>query len=136
MFDQWTRLSSGERRRSNGMAASTAMASPPRMRSCFGFPSGMPARVSRQGGGGLVLQFAAESFHDGRQTLHPGEPLEIAFDHGPGRDIGAGLDEHLLDGLGVGVPLLAVAPVFVGQLPALVGRLLALFEAAQLLVLA
>jgi hypothetical protein len=46
------------------------------------------------------------------------------------------LNQHILDGCFVFVPLRAIAPIFVGQLPRLVGPRLAILEAAQLLVLA
>ena len=54
------------------------------------------------------------------QDLDSRPALVLAFDHGPRRVEGAGLEHHVLDRLQIGAPLVAVAPVLVGDLPLLV----------------
>src|SRR3712207_485945 len=70
-----------------------------------------------------------------RSTLFPYTTLFRSRDHRPGRPVGVRALEHLLDRLLVGRALLAVAPVLVGQLPALQRVLLAPLEALELLLL-
>ena len=69
------------------------------------------------------------------QHLQPRVILVVAFDQGPGRVPGACGGDHVVHRLLVRLPLLAIAPVLVGQLPALVRQTLALLEAPQLFVL-
>src|SRR6202044_1211278 len=86
-----------------------------------------------RGIGRRIIQRLADCRHDRLETPHPREPLEIRFHHRPWRGERAGLLQHLLDRHVVAVPFFAVAPVLRRQLPALVRRILALFEASQLL---
>src|ERR1700722_11036880 len=83
--------------------------------------------------GWRARQRLAARRHDRLETLHPREPFEIGFHHRPWRGWRAGPEQHLLHRHVVAIPFFAVAPVLRGQLPALVRRVLALFEAAQLL---
>ena len=62
--------------------------------------------------------------------------LVVGFDQRPRRTPGRGALDHVADGLRVGIPLLPVAPVFLGDLEALELGLLALLEALQLLLVA
>ena len=71
----------------------------------------------------------------GLQNLEPREVFVVALDDRPGRQPSAGALNHFVDRLLVCRPFCPVSPVFVGQLPSLVLCLLALLEAAQLLVL-
>ena len=67
-------------------------------------------------------------------TLMRAQVLVVGLDERPRRLARAGPLDHVVDRELVGIPAVAVAPVLVGQLPPLVGRRLALLEAAQLLV--
>jgi hypothetical protein len=67
-------------------------------------------------------------------TLVRAQYFVVAFHQAPGGGARAGLHQHLLHGFLVGAPLLAVAPVFVGELPGFVADGLALLEAAELLL--
>src|SRR5688572_29811225 len=80
----------------------------------------------------LPIRF--ERLHDPLEDLGAGEPLAVRRDEEPGRGPGVGPLEHLVDRLLVLVPLLAVAPVVGADLPVLVGVLLALLEAPELLL--
>src|SRR6185437_12860638 len=68
------------------------------------------------------------------QHLHPGEGLVLRLDQRPGRDLGAGPVDHVAHRPLVLGPLRAVPPVLLRDLEALEGDLLALVEAAELLL--
>src|SRR5205085_4336599 len=70
------------------------------------------------------------------QDFDPGNILVVGGDQGPGRNLGAGLVDHVTHGPLVSLPPVPVAPVLLRDLEALEPGLLALFEAPQLLVLA
>ncbi len=70
----------------------------------------------------------------GVEHRYAAELLAVGGDDVPRRPGRLGALEHVLDGRAVLVPALAVAPVLVGQLPALERILLALAEATQLLL--
>ena len=70
-----------------------------------------------------------------RQDLQPRRVLVIRFDDRPRGLTRAGPLDHVVDRLLVGAPLFAISPVFVGQLPSLVGEALAGPEAFELFVL-
>src|SRR5512140_476607 len=64
----------------------------------------------------LLVQPLLDGGDDGLKRLHAGVPLVVGFDDGPGRVRRGGVLEHVLDRLGVLVPLGAVAPVLLGEL--------------------
>src|ERR1017187_2612646 len=82
--------------------------------------------------GGLVIQRLTHCVHDGLHHLHPPEPFEVRFHHGPWRGERARPQQHIFHGFVVAAPFLAVAPILRRQLPALVRRVLALLEPFQL----
>ena len=53
----------------------------------------------------------------------------VRFDDVPRRILGAGLLQHLVDGLLIGVPFLPIAPVLFGDFPLLVRVVLAVLKA-------
>ena len=69
------------------------------------------------------------------EHLEPCEVLVIAFNERPRRDLRARALNHVVDGDGVVLPTLAIAPVFVGDLPPFVLDAPAVPEPAELLVL-
>src|SRR3954452_15908866 len=77
-----------------------------------------------------------EPVAQGAQDLDPRPALVLGLDQGPGRVGRAGPVDHVVDRVLVLVPLLAVAPVLGRDLEPLELDLLALLEAAELLVLA
>src|SRR5580704_7946492 len=79
-----------------------------------------------------LLDRAAQGLED----LHACPPLVVRLDEVPGRELGARAIDHVAHRALVSRPLLAVAPVLLGDLEALEGRLLALLEAPELLLLA
>ena len=68
--------------------------------------------------------------------FQPGVQLVIGFDEDPRRSLRARVLHNILRIHFIRIPLLAVAPVFFGQLPVLVLRFLAFLEARKLLILA
>src|SRR6202162_2029632 len=82
------------------------------------------------------FQRAFETLDDGPQDLDPRVVLVLGFDQRPRRDLGAGTIDHVADRSFVLAPLLAIAPVFGGNLEALERRVLPRPEASQLLRLA
>src|SRR5690606_3434526 len=68
----------------------------------------------------IPLERRLQRVVDGAQHLHPGEALVVGFHQGPGGDAGTGAIHHVFHRVHVLVPLLAVAPVLVGDLEALV----------------
>src|SRR5687768_15288861 len=90
---------------------------------------------SRTGRFRSPFQLLLDRLDDRPQDLHAREALVVALDDRPGSRARRGLDEHVLDGLVVDVPLLAVAPVLVRELPGLERIRGARLEAAELLVL-
>src|SRR4030067_931129 len=94
---------------------------------------GVPAIITtrRHRPGHAALQ-PAQPVDQRLQQLDAGERLVLGFHDRPGRDVGGGAVDHIAHrGLVLG-PLLAVAPVFLGELEALARGLLALLAAAQL----
>src|SRR3990172_3993994 len=79
-----------------------------------------------------ILDRAAQSL----DHLDAGVVLVVRLDQGPRREGGRGTVDHVADRGLVLLPLLAVAPVFVGDLEALEGDFLAQLEAPELLLLA
>src|SRR6185312_142162 len=83
----------------------------------------------------VVPRRCAQAIEQMPQDLDARVPLAVAADDLPRRVRRVGLVEHLLGGVDVFVPVLAVAPVLGADLPALVGIVLALLETPLLLVL-
>ena len=83
----------------------------------------------------LLMQRPREPVGQRPQHLQPRVVLIVAFDQRPWRLPRARVATMSSTAF-VRFPLLAIAPVLVGQLPALVRQALALLEAPQLLVLA
>ncbi len=81
-----------------------------------------------------MIERAAERIHQRLHRLDAGVALVVALHNRPRRGDGAGAEQHILDGRLVLIPLLAVAPILVRQLPGFVRRVLSLLEAAQLLL--
>src|SRR3954466_14339917 len=77
-----------------------------------------------------------EPVAQGPQDLDPGPALVLGLDQGPGRAGRAGAVDHVVDGLFVLVPPLAVSPVLRRDLEPLELHVLAFLEAPELLVLA
>src|SRR5271166_6272060 len=88
---------------------------------------GSTQRISR-----LVAHSGRQDFHQLGQHLASRPVLVVAFDECPWRGGGAGLYQHLFHCFFVGCPFLAIAPVFLGQLPRFVADGFALLEAAKL----
>src|ERR1700676_2389247 len=82
------------------------------------------------------FQRAFEPLGDGPQYLDPRVVLVLGFDQGPRRDLGARPIDHVANRSFVLVPLLAIAPVFGGNLEALERRVLPRPETSQLFPLA
>src|SRR5262249_47890794 len=91
-------------------------------------------RFGRQRVGGLVFQLCGKDLDHLRKDLHARPMLVVPLHRAPGRRARAGLEQHLFHGLPVKLPLVAVAPVFVGELPGFVADGPALLEALQLLL--
>src|SRR5450432_1020607 len=89
----------------------------------------IPSELARDPSG------AFEGVDDGLTNGYAGEPLALPRDGSPGGDLGARLAKHVVDGVFVRRPVLAVAPVILADLPALVGIVLALVKASKLLFL-
>src|SRR5450759_3611697 len=85
---------------------------------------------------GVVVELLAQRLHDSAHHLDAPVPLVVILDNGPRRAERACPEQHLFHRSLILVPLVAVAPVFGGQLPAFVRGDLALLEAAQLLIFA
>src|ERR1035437_1806111 len=84
-------------------------------------------RISR-----LVRHLGGQNFHQLREYLCSCPVLVVAFDECPWRGCGAGFYQHLLHRFFVSLPFLAIAPVFIRQLPRLVPDGFALLEAEKL----
>src|SRR5581483_3490665 len=77
----------------------------------------------------LIVHFSSENFHYLGEYFGSSPIFVVAFHDGPGRSGGTGLHQHFFDSFLVSIPLVAIAPVFFGQLPCLVPDGLALFKA-------
>ena len=97
---------------------------------CPAGPGGV-GRRHRQAQAGHAGLDAAD---DRLDHLDPPVALVLGRDHVPGGQRAVGQAQHVVDRLGVLGPLLAVAPVLLGQLPGLERVVPAAFEAAQLLL--
>src|SRR5947209_3644219 len=92
---------------------------------------GRAARDGRGSGGRRPARL--EGLRDGLEDAHAGVVLVVRLDEGPRGLRRVGAVEHVLDRLDVDVPLLAVAPVLVRELPRRQRILGALVEPALLL---
>ena len=82
---------------------------------------------------GLLKRLLQTLVH-GIEHLDSGEVLVVRFDERPRREVRARALDHLVHRARVVVPAFAVAPVLLGELPALERGPLTILEAAQLLV--